>query len=196
MRKKEDIEKIYSAALAVFADFGYKKATLEDIAGRIGMTKGNLYIYAKNKKDLYRQTVSNALLKWQSMVRERVERETDIKQQFQVMCYKAVEYLSLDNNLRRVLVLDPDIFPMFPVDDPYLEINQASVEMIRGILVHGMAEGRIRQVDPDRISEIIFSVYKMLIIRAYIKEEKKEIQQMFEETIELISAGLFLDSDE
>lgn len=195
MRKKEDIEKIYSAALAVFAEYGYKKATLEDIAGRIGMTKGNLYIYAKNKKDLYQQTVSDAMLKWQSMVRKRVERETDVKQQFLVMCHKAVEYLSRHNDLRRVLVRDPDIFPMFPVDDPYLEINRASVEMIRRILVHGISEGSIRPVDPDKVSEIIFSIYKMFIIRAYIVEEKKEIQQMFEETIDLISAGLFPGQD-
>ena len=196
MRKKEAIETIYSAALAVFADFGYKKATLEDIAGRIGMTKGNLYTYAKSKEDLYRQTVSNAMVKWQSMVRERVEREPDVKQQFLVMCFKAVAYLSLHDDLRRVLVRDPDIFPMFPAEDPYFEINQASVEMIRRILARGMAEGKFRQVDLNKIPEIIFSIYKMFIIRLYIKEEKKEIQQMFEETVELLTTGFFLDPDD
>jgi len=195
MRKKENIEKIYSAALAVFAEYGYKKATLEDIAGRMGMTKGNLYVYSKNKEDLYRQTVSNALLKWQAMVRRRVERESDVKQQFLVMCYKAVEYLSKNDHLRQILVRDPDIFPMFPIIDPYQKINQASVEMIKRILVRGMREGRFREVDPEKTSEIIFYIYKMLIIRAYIKEEKKEIQEMFGETIELITTGLFIEPD-
>ena len=65
MKPKEDISTIYEAALEVFAEYGFKKATLEDIAGQLGMTKGNLYRYARNKKDLYRNTVRYALLRWQ-----------------------------------------------------------------------------------------------------------------------------------
>ncbi len=195
MRKKEDIEKIYGAALGVFAEFGYKKSTLEDIASRLGMTKGNMYVYAKSKEDLYQQTVSNALIKWQTKVREYVESETNVKQQFLVMWYRAVEYLSESNDLRRILVRDPDIFPMFPEIDPFHEINQASVDMVRRILVRGMEEGLFRTVDPDKTAEVIFYIYKMLIIRAYIKEERKEIQEMFVETIELLTTGLFLDPD-
>jgi AcrR family transcriptional regulator len=55
---------------------GSKKATLDDIAAELGMTKGNLYRYAENKKDLYRNTVRHAMLRWQGRVREAIEQET------------------------------------------------------------------------------------------------------------------------
>ena len=136
--------------------------------------------------------VSHALLKWQGLVRVRVEQEDDVKQKFLVMCFKAVEYLSKDNHLRQVLVRDPDIFPMFNQDDPFSEINRASKLMIKGILEQGIAEKKFRKVESDRISEVIFSIYKMFIIRAYIKEEDQLIQQMFEDTVDLVTTGLFV----
>ena len=94
MKPKEDIATVYEAALGVFAEFGFKKATLDDIAAQLGMTKGNLYRYAHNKQDLYRNTVRHALLRWQGKVRDAVAAESDVVQQFQVMCRKAVAYLA------------------------------------------------------------------------------------------------------
>ncbi|MEZ4604228.1 MAG: TetR/AcrR family transcriptional regulator [Desulfobacterales bacterium] len=193
MKPRENIETIYQVALAAFAEFGYRKTTMDDVAGRLHMTKGNLYLYVKNKKDLYHQTVSHALLKWQSKVLEAVERQKDVKRKFFTMCFKAVEYLAQDAELRQVLLRDPDIFPMFPLKDPFHEINRNSVELIKSILKQGIAEKVFRPVDPERISEVIFMVYKMFIIRMYIKTEKQQIHEMFEDTVDLFSLGLFLE---
>ncbi len=193
MKPREDIEIIYQAALPVFSRFGYQKTTMADIANRMNMTQGNLYVYVKNKKDLYRKTVSHALMKWQGKVLEAVEAEGDLKQKFVTMCEKAVQYLSLDTDLRDLLIHDPEIFPMFPAKDPYEEINRNSVALIRSILQQGIAEKIFRPVDPDRVAEVIFMVYKMFIIRMYIKTEDVRIQKMFEDTVELITHGLFVD---
>ena len=191
MKPRENIATIYEAALGVFADFGFKKATLDDIAAELGMTKGNLYRYAANKKDLYRNTVRHAMLRWQARVREAIEQETDAERQFHVMCRKAVAYLSEDQALRRLLVRDPDIFPMFPANDPYADINANSVAMIRSILERGIAEDRFRSVDLETVPEIIFSVYKMFIIRMYIKSQDRAQEEMFMQTVALITQGLF-----
>ncbi len=192
MRKKEKIETIYKAALKVFADFGYKKTTVEDIARQLNMTKGNLYLYSKNKKELYRETVSWALQKWQMRVGEAIEKEVDAKNRFHVMCFKAVEYLSMDDNFRRVLIHDPDIFPMFPERDPFKEINRNSVLMIKNILEQGIREKKFREVDTERVSETFFLIYKMVIIRTYIKNKTSFMQQVFAETVELLTLGLFI----
>ena len=195
MRARESQETIYDMALSVFADFGYQKSTMDDIAGRLSMTKGNLYRYASGKKDLYEKTVTHCLLKWQSKVGEAIAGETDPKRRFLVMCFKAVEYLAGDDAFRRLLVHDPDIFPMFAENDPYAKINQNSVGIIRNILKQGIAEGVFREIDPDRISDIIFMIYKMFIIRTYIQSKDKFIRDMFADTVELLMHGLFIDTD-
>lgn len=196
MKPREDIETIYRTALQVFAEFGYRKTTMADVAERLGMTKGNLYLYVRDKKDLYHKTVSHALTVWQNKVLEAVEAEPDVRRKFRHMCMKAVEYLSGDSLLRQVLVRDPDIFPLFPVNDPFFEINRNSVELIRRILKQGVAEGVFRSVNPDRVSEVVFMIYKMFIIRMYIKTEDQMIHEMFEDTVDLFAHGLFTNNIE
>ncbi len=193
MKPREDIKTIYQVALSAFSEFGYRKTTMDDVAGRLNMTKGNLYLYVKNKKDLYHKTVAHALLKWQSKVLEAVENEEDVKAKFSIMCFKAVEYLSEDIQLRQLLNRDPEIFPMFALKDPFYDINQNSVGLIKAILKQGIAEKVFRNIDPDRVSEVVFMVYKMFIIRMYIKTEDKLIHKMFEDTVDLIAHGLFVN---
>lgn len=194
MKPKIDIAKIYQAALGIFAEYGFKKATLDDIAAHLGMTKGNLYLYARSKKDLYEQTVRHALLQWQRAVRETVAAEADADARFLAMSRKAVEVLAENHELRRLLVRDPDIFPMFPKADPYADINGNSVAMIRDILAQGISEGRFRAVDLDTVPEILFSIYKMFIIRMYLKSGDPMVQEMFAQTVTLMTRGLFMDN--
>lgn len=193
MRKKEKQEAIYEAALRVFARYGFRKTTVEDIARELGMTKGNLYLYARDKRELYEKTVEYALLRWQARVREAVALEKDARSMFMTMCNKAVEYLAMDEDFRRVLVHDPEIFPMFPVRDPYERINRNSMGMIRFILSRGMADGSFRKVNLRTTPNAIFSIYKMFIIRMYIRPEGKEMRKVFDETLGLLTRGLYTD---
>jgi AcrR family transcriptional regulator len=192
MKPRIDPDIIFAAALTVFARYGFKKSTVQDIADRLDMTKGNLYRYARSKRDLYEKTVSWALIRWQDNVRRAIAGQSQVEDQFLVMCRSAVTYLSTDADLRQVLAADPDIFPMFAGNDPYGDINRASVEMIRAILKRGIRHGRFRPVDVDITAETIFGIYKMLIIRAYIRNEAQFLEQMFEQALTLMTHGLLL----
>jgi len=46
-------ENILHTALRLFARDGYEAASVSDIAGELGMTKGALYKHYKNKRDIF-----------------------------------------------------------------------------------------------------------------------------------------------
>lgn len=73
---KEDAEKtrqaVLEAALDVFSEKGYAKATFDEIAARAGFTKGAVYWYFRNKADL----VSALIVEY--MERKRLELMPDI----------------------------------------------------------------------------------------------------------------------
>ena len=191
-RKEARIEEICRAALKSFSAYGYRKTTVGDIASELGMTQSNLYFYVKDKKDLYEKAVSFALEQWQQSVREAVEAETDVRRRFLVMCTKAVEYLVENDELRRVLVRDPDIFPMFTDSDPYEAINNRSGQMIRDILEQGMKKKAFRRLDAEKTSQVILMVYKMLVIHTYIRTDKEFVQDIFGHILDLMTRGLFV----
>lgn len=52
--KKQAADKILNAAKEVFARKGYYEARMEDIAAQVGVSKRTLYLYFKNKEDLFK----------------------------------------------------------------------------------------------------------------------------------------------
>ncbi|MEP0826188.1 MAG: TetR/AcrR family transcriptional regulator [Nitrososphaera sp.] len=51
--KAELREKIIQAAIESFSQSGYDRTKMEDIAKRLGLSKGTLYLYFKSKEDLF-----------------------------------------------------------------------------------------------------------------------------------------------
>ena len=190
MNREEKLANIFESALRVFARYGYRRTRVEDIADELGMTKGNLYLYARNKRDLYEKAVAHGLLRWQGMVSKSTEKIDDVVEQFVCMCRKSYSYLSRDVSLRTVLINDPSIFPLSSKEDPFYEINHASMQVLKGVLLRGIREGRFREVDVDHLTELLYSIYVMFIIKTYVKSEGKSTQKMFEQGLDIILKGL------
>ena len=61
-RRSEDRPReICAAALQVFAEKGFAAAKLDEIAKRAGVSKGTLYLYFKDKEDLFRAVVRDSI---------------------------------------------------------------------------------------------------------------------------------------
>jgi AcrR family transcriptional regulator len=55
MAKKSELtrERIFKAAISCFENFGYKKTSIDEIAQSAGVGRGTVYIYFKDKDDLF-----------------------------------------------------------------------------------------------------------------------------------------------
>src|SRR5689334_7370565 len=61
-RRSEDRPReICAAALEIFAEKGFAAAKLDDIARRAGVSKGTLYLYFKDKAELFQAVVRDAV---------------------------------------------------------------------------------------------------------------------------------------
>ncbi|MDT8272552.1 MAG: TetR/AcrR family transcriptional regulator [Desulfomonilia bacterium] len=190
MGREEKLTRIYETALKMFAQYGYKRTRVEDIAHDLGMTKGNLYLYVKDKRDLYEKVVTHGLLHWQNQVFESISKKEDVVDQLVTLCQKSFSYLEKDVPLRTVLMNDPSIFPLSRKEDHFSEINRFSMDMLRSLLRKGIREGKFRDVDVNRVTDLLFSIYVMFIIRTYIQSEGRSTKKMFEQMIDIVLNGL------
>ena len=193
MDKAEKQNKILDAALKLFALYGFRKTTLEDIAEKVGMTKSNLYFYVNNKRDLYEKTVSRSLRRWRDLVAEAIADTDDVVDKFSVMAKKSFEYLAADEDLRAISIKDPSIFTLTPGEDRFYEINYEAMQLIKSILVQGIEEGRFYPVDVDHTTELFFSIYIMFLIKTYVKSEGISTVGMYDEGLKIILRGLCRD---
>ena len=73
-RRAEDRPgEICSAALEVFSEKGFAAAKLDEIARRAGVSKGTLYLYFKDKEDLFRAVVRDTVVPNIDAMRAMVE---------------------------------------------------------------------------------------------------------------------------
>lgn len=62
--RRENVSKIMIAAESVFAEKGYKGASVGLIADRANVPKPNVYYYFGNKEELYRRVIENICTIW------------------------------------------------------------------------------------------------------------------------------------
>lgn len=60
---EERRDELLDAALAAFSELGYDRATLNDVADRLGVTKGCLYHYFDSKEELLLELVRGRMLR-------------------------------------------------------------------------------------------------------------------------------------
>jgi AcrR family transcriptional regulator len=190
MNKDRKLNDILAVALRLFAHYGYKKTTLEDVAGELGMTKSNLYFYVTSKRDLYEKTISMAFQEWQKAVIDAVGQVDDVAEKFSIMARQSIEYLMDHNELRSIFINDPGIFTLFPSEDRFYEINMGAIRLIEDILAKGIEQGRFHKMDVQHTAELFFSIYIMFLIKTYVKSEGVSAIRMYEEGLKILLRGL------
>ena len=174
----------------MFARYGYRKTTVEDVAAAVGMTKSNIYFYVKNKRDLYERTVSGALERWRAAIGAEMETAKTVREKFMVAARSSFEYLKNQEELRALLIQDPEIFTLSRTEDRFFEVNHRAMMMLRQVIQQGVDEGVFHPVDVDSVTEFLFSIYIMFLIKTYVKSDGSAGDRMYEEGLSLIFRGL------
>jgi AcrR family transcriptional regulator len=190
MDRSEKEKMILSASLKLFAQYGYKKTTIEDVARELGMTPGSIYFYVKSKKDLYEKAVRNALDSWRESVASAVSGETDAVDKFRVMAEQSFRYLRDRDDILAILSRDSDIFTITPGEDRFSDINREAMGLMRSILEQGVREKMFHAMNVELMTDFLFSTYMMMLIKAYVKPEGDNVDAMFREGLNLILKGL------
>ncbi len=170
MRKKLDNELIYTTALSLFAKYGYKKTTLEDVASALGMTNSNIYSYANSKQDLYIESVTYGIDQWQDSVRRATSGIDSATEELNVAFKSAVDYIAYNKTIQTLLKNDPSLFPMFPTVDPIEELNSWAISFIEKIIDKGIKQGEFRSVNSKEAAQLLFNFYKYFIISAFVED--------------------------
>jgi AcrR family transcriptional regulator len=70
-------QEIISAAESVFFSQGYENSTMDDVAKKVELSKGTLYLYFNSKEELLLVIVKKAFIKLYELFEEHTEKEND-----------------------------------------------------------------------------------------------------------------------
>jgi AcrR family transcriptional regulator len=158
-------KKIIKAAQGVFAEKGFFKTAMSDIAGESGIAKGTVYLYFKNKSDLYVSSLDDHFGNAVQILADVEQENISAKEKLQEITSLLLNYM---NRFKT--------FPLFGFDN----LNHADrvtkglksmmrtrlkqmIQIIAKIIDDGVKNGEFSSVDPEKTS-----VYFLNTIRAVL----------------------------
>jgi AcrR family transcriptional regulator len=100
-RTKKDT--ILCEAARAFVRFGFKKASIDEIAKKAGVAKGTVYLAAESKEDLFYQVLHREIRSWIAEVANHIDHRRSADEVFGEMLQVSLKYLD-DRPLVRELL--------------------------------------------------------------------------------------------
>ena len=145
--KEQRPGQILEAAFAEFAEKGYAAARLEDVARRIGVTKGTIYVYFPSKQELFQQVCRAFLIP----VFEEMERlpgdfegtAADLLRAILAVGYRDLVATPRSREFLRLMIgeasREPELVAFYS-----RELMHRGSDTLRAVLARGVASGEFR----------------------------------------------------
>ena len=154
LNHKHEIQK---AAIKAFAEKGYDSATLEEIATEAEFSKGALYLYFKNKEDLFHSLLNDGLSEIQRILNENLNGSKTIRAEIHEFIDQLLIFMKKNKDLIRVLSVQEG-GTYFSLDKAaqkdliakHSEIHQLAEKRFR----NAISAGEIKKVESNLISAI------------------------------------------
>lgn len=151
----ENEERILDAALEVFSSYGFRGATVDQIADRSGMTKPNLLYYFRRKDDIYLAVLHRTLDGWLRPL-ETLGASDDPATEIRAYIDRKLQ-MSRDNpKASRLFAME--IVQGAPVIGEFLSGRlKQLVDDKAAVIRHWIARGRLRPIDPHHFIFMIWA---------------------------------------
>ena len=113
-RKKRDRllrrSDILRASEHVFAQKGYNKATMQDIAREAQYATGTVYLYFKDKESLYFSLLEEKISNMMSVIREKTSKVKDAREKLNIWIYESLAFSESNQDFFHIFISETSKF--------------------------------------------------------------------------------------
>lgn len=179
---------IIEAAREIFAKQGYEETTIADIAAAAGVAVGTVYLYFRNKRDIYTSASIDWIISIAAVLQDPAIISLPIEQVPRAMLEASF----------RICHEKSELMPLFQVDiQSTEEIQQHRVaeglitKAIGDFLRQVVAQGQLAPFDTQMYSEILFGMVHSALYTCFCVEGGAREELYRERTIEIVERLFF-----
>ena len=170
-RKHEILQK----ALDVFINEGYEDATYQKIADKCGITRTTLYIYFKNKQEIFGFSIKQLLTKIETSLLGILETPELSNEQILRKVMETLIDISLQN-AKLFEVLLPYLIQMKQVGkDPNLSVKRRVLRvrhLLSSLLIQGVNAKEFKKINIHATGELLYGLIESSIFRISVLNQK------------------------
>lgn len=184
---------ILDAAFEQFVEQGYSAARVEDIAERVGVTKGTVYVYFPTKEELFAAMINHISVPFEDMLGDIQKLEGNCAERLRAMILLAYARLSEDRRIRELLRFVISEGTRFPdvIDAHVGEFIDPLLDYTQTIVDEGVVAGEF-EAGPKTMARVIVAPVVAMIVEVLTHEDRLdlEIPQYIEAHLDLVLSGL------
>jgi AcrR family transcriptional regulator len=192
VQKQRRQEQILAAAFQVFAAQGYEAARLDDVAERAGIAKGTIYLYFRDKRQLFRAVVRSLLRKrFDAVARTFSGSAEDLLRDLVSRMYNEIVSNEKVRSIVRLLIAESGRFPQL-ADIYHREIIAPGMKALRHVLLRGIASGEFRENAAVEFPQIVAAPGVLAIVWRLLHGERHrlDLNAYMKAHLEFVLGGL------
>jgi AcrR family transcriptional regulator len=166
-RRKEILEK----ALDVFITEGYVDATFQKIADKCSITRTTLYLYFKNKKEIFNYSIKLLLEKLEEDIRLiQADSSLDSVEKIIEVLMKIFVHIE-ENRLLLSVILDYLLHLSKSSGDPAKPVRRRTLRLrhiLSSLMIEGIQTGKLKPVNIKTADDYLYSFIEAAIFRLVI----------------------------
>ena len=185
-RKHEILQK----SLDVFVEQGYEDATFQKIADHCGITRTTLYIYFKNKHEIFLGSIKELLSELETNLRDILKKDMDSIESLKQILFTIVD--ACENNKKLLSVLLNYLLQLKKAGvDTNERVRRRVIKMrhlLSTVLIKGIQKGEIKSVNVKDINELLYGMIEASIFRIAVlnQESVMEVKLALGNAIDLL----------
>ena len=171
-RKVQRQEEILTAAFEVFAAHGYEAARIDDVARQAGIAKGTIYLYFRDKEQLFRAMVRGLVQKRFDAMAGRFQGTGEqLLRELLSRMYSQVVRNEKVRSIVRLLIAESGRFPQLS-EIYHREIIAPGMKAVRQALLRGIAAGEFRKTATVEFPQLLAAPAILAIVWRLLHGER------------------------
>ncbi len=171
-RKVHRQEEILTAAFEVFAAHGYEAARVDDVARQAGIAKGTIYLYFRDKEQLFRAVVRGLVQKRFDAMAGRFQGTGEqLLRELLSRMYSQVVRNEKVRSIVRLLIAESGRFPQLS-EIYHREIIAPGMKAVRQALLRGIAAGEFRKTATVEFPQLLAAPAILAIVWRLLHGER------------------------
>ncbi len=179
VRKHRKRIMIMNAALKVFSSKGYSPTVIEEIADEAGIAKGTLYLYFKDKEDLYYSTVMYVVENLEQTIKREMDEEMPPLVALEKLSILTIRFFAQNRAFINmyILILHNNLVRNFKrLFESLLKKEKELYDFESRIIEHGKAEGVLnKKLATEDVVDSFHGIISQTISRMFFLEKGRVI---------------------
>lgn len=185
-RRKEEILR---AATELFAENGFSDAITQALADRLRVGKGTIYRHFPSKRELFLAAADRVMRKLHERIMASVEGVDDGLEQMARGVLAFLTFFAERPECVELLILERAHFKDRP-RPTYIEHREGNVQRWRELYGRLIAEGRMRDVPTDRITDVIGNLIYGTMFTNYFAGPAKPVVEQARDILDIVFQGV------